>query len=286
LELITKYNILNVLTLANHEFGEKMRKLYVGTSWKMNKTVKESRAYINNLSDFMNNNPEIVNEIEVFVLPTFLSIDSSTQIVKEENSRLKIGAQDCCWEDSGAFTGEVSPLHLSDLGAMYVETGHAERREIFMETDEMVAKKTAAIIRNNMKPILCIGEEEKPDNIETALDFLKHQLLDGLSGIGDGDIKNVVIAYEPVWAIGTSASAPLDYLSEAMEFLRNLLNKKFGNKCGDRQDIIYGGSVTPESAKDILALPANNGIFVGRSALNVDFFISMIKMASDIQKTK
>ncbi|MHB1276350.1 MAG: triose-phosphate isomerase family protein [Candidatus Humimicrobiaceae bacterium] len=263
-----------------------MRRLYVGTSWKMNKTVGESHTYIKNLSDFMNENPELINEIEVFVLPTFLAIDSSTQIVKETNSRLKIGAQDCCWEDSGAFTGEVSPMHLSDLGASYVEIGHAERREIFMETDEMVSKKTAAIIRNNMRPILCIGEEEKPDNIDIALKFLENQLLEGLGRISAADIKNVIIAYEPVWAIGVSASAPLDYLSEAMNFLRDLLNKKFGNKCGDNQDIIYGGSVTPESAKDILALSANDGIFVGRSALNVDYFKSMIKMASDIQKTK
>jgi len=263
-----------------------MRRLIVGTSWKMNKTVSESRTYIKDLSDFMNKNPKLIKEIEVFVLPTFLAIASSTQIVKETNSRLKIGAQDCCWEDSGAFTGEVSPMHLSDIGASLVEIGHAERREIFMETDEMVSKKTAAIIRNNMRPILCIGEEEKPENINVALKFLEYQLLEGLSRIDRADIKNVVIAYEPVWAIGVSASAPLDYLSKAMTFLRDLLNKKFGGRCGDLQDIIYGGSVTPESAKDILALPANDGIFVGRSALNVDYFISMIKMASDIQKLK
>jgi triosephosphate isomerase (TIM) len=273
--------------LNNNRLGEKkMRKLYVGTSWKMNKTVGESRIYIKNLSDFMNKNPEIINEIEVFVLPTFLAIDSAAGIIKETNTKLKTGAQDCCWEDSGAFTGEVSPLHLKDIGASYVEIGHAERRAIFMETDEMVAKKTAAIIKNNMRPILCIGEEKKPDQIDIALHFLENQLLEGLSMIDKADIKNVVIAYEPVWAIGATASAPLDYLSEAMDFLRDLLNRKFGNNCGDNQDIIYGGSVTPETAKDILALPACDGIFVGRAALNVDYFISMIKMASEIRERK
>ncbi|MHB1375813.1 MAG: triose-phosphate isomerase [Candidatus Humimicrobiaceae bacterium] len=134
-----------------------MRKLYVGTSWKMNKTVGESHTYIKNLSDFMNENPGLVKEIEIFVIPTFLAIDAAIQITKETNSRLKIGAQDCCWEDCGVFTGEVSPFHLSGLGTSYVEIGHAERRENFMEKDEMVSKKTAAIIRNNMRPILCIG---------------------------------------------------------------------------------------------------------------------------------
>ncbi|MHB1346848.1 MAG: triose-phosphate isomerase family protein [Candidatus Humimicrobiaceae bacterium] len=261
-----------------------MRRLYVGTSWKMNKTVTESRTYVRTLSDFMNENPKLLEEIDVFVIPTFLAIDSATQIIKEKNSGLKIGAQDCCWEDFGAFTGEVSPFHLSDLGASYVEIGHAERRKIFMETDEMVSKKTAAIVRNNMRPILCIGEEEKPDNIDIALKFLENQLLEGLSRISTDDIKKVIVAYEPVWAIGAAASAPLDYLSEAMNFLRELLNRKFG--CGDIQDIIYGGSVTPESAKDLLALPANDGIFIGRAALNVDYFINMIKMAYDIQKIK
>lgn len=263
-----------------------MRKLYVGTSWKMNKTVGESQQYIKSLSDFMNNNPEIVNNLEVFVLPTFLAIDAALQITKSANSKLKIGAQDCCWEDFGPFTGEVSPMHLKDLGAAYVEIGHAERRETFMETDEMVSKKVSAVIKNNMKPILCIGEEEKPAQINIALHFLEHQLLDGLSRINNDDLKNVVIAYEPVWAIGATASAPLDYLREAIDFLRDLLNKKFGNNCGNDQVIIYGGSVNLESARDILTLPNNDGIFVGRSALNVEYFISMINMAAEVQKIK
>ncbi|MCL4386668.1 MAG: triose-phosphate isomerase [Cyanobacteria bacterium] len=265
---------------------EKTRKLYVGTSWKMNKTVNESRQYIHALCDFMNNNPQKIKNLEVFVLPAFLAIDSAIQIINKTNSDLKIGAQDCCWEDFGAFTGEVSPMHLKDLGATYVELGHAERRNIFMETDEMVSKKVAAVIKNNMKPILCIGEEEKPSQINIALHFLEHQLLDDLDKIDVGDLKNIVIAYEPVWAIGATASAPLDYIEEAMDFLRNLLNKKFGSNCGNDQVIIYGGSVTPESARDILALKNNDGIFVGRAALNVEYFINMIKMASEIQKIK
>jgi triosephosphate isomerase len=266
--------------------GEKTRKLYVGTSWKMNKTVNESRQFISTLCDFMNNNPQVIKNLEVFVLPAFLAIDSAIQIINKTNSDLKIGAQDCCWEDFGAFTGEVSPMHLKDLGASYVELGHAERRNIFMETDEMVSKKLAAVIKNNMKPILCIGEEEKPAQIQTALKFLEKQLLEDLSKINKDDLKNIVIAYEPVWAIGATASAPLDYIEEAMDFLRNLLNKKFGNNCGSDQVIIYGGSVTPESARDILALKNNDGIFVGRSALNVEYFINMIKMANEVQKSK
>ncbi|MCL5070040.1 MAG: triose-phosphate isomerase, partial [Actinobacteria bacterium] len=151
--------------------------------------------------------------------------------------------------------------------------------------DEVISKKVAAIIKNNIKPILCIGEEEKPSQIDTALRFLKDQLLEDLSKINSVDLKNIIVAYEPVWAIGASSSAPIAYIKEAIDFLRTLLNKEFGSKCGEEQVIIYGGSVTPESAKDILALPNNDGIFIGRSALNIDYFIKMIMMASEIQKT-
>lgn len=263
-----------------------MKKLYVGTSWKMNKTVTETREYISKMMEFMQNNNETVKDLDIFILPTFLAIDAALQITKAANSELKIGAQNCCWEDYGAFTGEVSPMHLKDLGCSYVEIGHAERREIFRETDEMISKKVSAIIKNNMKPILCIGEEEKSSQINIALHFLEHQLLDDLSKINAQDLKNIIIAYEPVWAIGATASAPLDYISEAIDFLRNLLNKKFGSKLGDDQVIIYGGSVTPESAKDILALSNNDGIFIGRAALNIEYFMQMIEMAFEVQKQK
>ncbi|MCE5329984.1 triose-phosphate isomerase [bacterium] len=263
-----------------------MKNLYVGTSWKMNKTVAETREYMKKMKEFMQNNGEAIKDLDVFILPTFLAIDAALQITRNANSGLKIGAQDCCWEDFGPFTGEVSPMHLKDLGVSYVEVGHAERREIFKETDEMVSKKVAAIVKNKMKPILCIGEEEKPSQIDIALNFLKNQLLDDLSRIESADLKNIIIAYEPVWAIGATASAPLDYIKEAIDFLRALLNKEFGGRHGDDQVIIYGGSVTPESAKDILALPDNDGIFVGRSALNIDYFIKMIIMASEVQKVK
>jgi len=263
-----------------------MKNIYVGTPWKMNKTVSESCNYIAEMCDYINKNSNNLKSIEIFILPSFLAVDACMKIVRGKKSALKIGAQNCCWEDFGSFTGEVSPMHLKDLGVSYVELGHAERRDIFMEDDEMIGKKVAGVIRNNLKPILCIGEEEKPNDINIALKFLKKQLEINLSKITDIDLKNIIIAYEPVWAIGASTSAPLDYIEAAIDFLRGFLNKEYGKDAGENQVIIYGGSVTPQSAEGLLMLPNNDGIFIGRAALNLDYFIKMIEMAVKVQQQK
>ncbi len=261
-----------------------MSKIYVGTSWKMNKTVSEGIRYIEDLMRFLEVEKGIFEKIEVFVLPTFLSIDAFARSIKEKRSGLKTGAQDCCWEDEGAFTGEVSPMHLKDLGAEYVELGHAERRKLFAEDDTMVNKKVSAALRNSLKPIICIGEDKKPDDMNIAFRFLEKQLMDALKNVNSADLKNIIIAYEPVWAIGASTSAPLDYIEKALDFIRSVIDSYFIKGMGKNQVIIYGGSVNMESVRGILSLKNNNGIFVGRSALNLDYFKDMIKIAQSIGK--
>ncbi len=148
------------------------------------------------------------------------------------NSILQYGAQDCCWSDEGAFTGEVSPMHLKDLGCTYAELGHAERRDIFKEDDEMINKKVLGCLRNNLKPILCIGEEKRYARNKDAFRFVKKQLLSDLKGVNRQDIGKVIIAYEPVWAIGADASAPVDFIYEGMNFLRELIREEYDNDCG------------------------------------------------------
>jgi triosephosphate isomerase len=261
-----------------------MRKTFVGTSWKMNKTVKEGITYLQELIRFIDTESIIPDEVEVFVIPTFLSVDAFTGIVKEKRSALKIGAQDCCWEDEGPFTGEVSPMHLKDLGAEYIELGHAERRRYFCEDDEMINKKVRSTLRNGLKPILCIGEQEKYEDINTSYIFLERQLMGGLKDVKDIDLKNLIIAYEPVWAIGASSSAPIEYIGKVLDFLRSVIDKNFKGGLGKSQAIIYGGSVNMESVRQILSLKNNDGIFVGRSALNIDYFKDMIKTALQIRK--
>ncbi|MCK5567539.1 MAG: triosephosphate isomerase, partial [Actinomycetia bacterium] len=149
------------------------------------------------------------------------------------------------------------------------------------EDDEMINRKLKAVLRNDLKPILCIGEKEKSKDINDVFKFLANQVQLGLKEVDIDDLEKVVIAYEPVWAIGAASSAPIGYIEESIAFLRELLEKEYGSSISQRQIIIYGGSVTPESTPEILSLKNIDGIFIGRASLNVEYFIEMIKIALD-----
>jgi triosephosphate isomerase len=261
-----------------------LKKILVGSVWKMNKTVKESVEYTIKLVDYLKKNENYLNDasVDVFILPTFLSIFSVSELAR--NSILQYGAQNCCWLDEGAFTGEVSPMHLKNLGCTYVELGHAERRDIFKEDDEMINKKVLGCLKNNLKPILCIGEEKRYARNRDAFRFVKKQVILDLKGVSRQDIGKVILAYEPVWAIGAAVSAPVDFIHEGLNFLREFISEEYGKTAGKEQLIIYGGSVTPQSSREILALDNNNGIFIGRAALNLNYFIEMIEMAAKVAK--
>ncbi len=258
---------------------ENLRTL-IGASWKMNKNVDESIAYAKKLNEFILNEINEDQDIEVFFLPTFLPLFSLKSIVT--SPKLKYGSQNSGWQDEGSFTGEVSPAHLKDSGCTYIELGHAERRSIFMEDDEMINRKLKAVIGNDLKPILCIGEKEKSKDMKDVYRFLTKQLQTGLKDVRPDDLDKVIIAYEPVWAIGAKHSAPVEYIEESLAFIRGLLKSEYGNSISQRQFIIYGGSVTPVSTPEILSLENVNGIFIGRSSLKLDYFIEMIKIAVDI----
>lgn len=260
-----------------------MRKILVGAAWKMNKTVDESIDYVKKLISFVEGNLASSKYVEVFVLPTYLSLHPLSLIVG--NSKLKYGAQNCFWENEGAYTGEISPMHLKDIGCTYVELGHPERRNILKEDDDMINKKVIACLRNDLMPILCIGEEEKYSNVKKAKNFLKGQLFSDLRGIDSNGIGKVIIAYEPVWAIGADSAAPIDYIYNMLEYLREILGEEFGNSAGKDQIIFYGGSVNLESSREILELDNNNGIFIGRAGLNFVFFTGMVKIALNIEKS-
>ena len=257
--------------------GKMARNVLVGGAWKMNKDLDESMDYVRKLDRFCLENIGADDNIEVFFLPTFLPLYHMRTIAT--SPKLNYGAQNCCWEDEGAFTGEISPKHLKDAGCTYVELGHAERRRMFGEDDKMLNKKVIAAIRNGLRPILCIGEREKKDDIGDIYDFLKNQLLTGFKGVGADDSNKVIIAYEPVWAIGASESAPTDYTVKIIRFLRNILKEQYGEVVSKEQMIFYGGAVNPGTAPGLLALEGSDGIFIGRSALDIDYFTDMIEMA-------
>jgi len=259
-----------------------VKKILIGSSWKMNKNVEESIEYIKKLADFIDKNIENLQSIEVFILPTFLSLYVFSRLLT--GSKLKYGAQDCSWADEGAYTGEVSPMHLKNIGCTYTELGHPERLNIFKEDETMINKKIIASLRNDLKPILCIGEERECTDKEEVYDFLKKQIRSYFKDVKTEELNKIILAYEPVWAIGVDKSAPIDYIFDSLDFIRNFLDSEYGKNTGKNQLIIYGGSVNPQTAFEILKLDNNNGIFIGRTALNYDYFISMINMAIETGK--
>ena len=255
-------------------------KTLIGASWKMYKNVGESIAYAEKLNEFVSNRINANQDIEVFFLPTFLPLFSLKSIIT--SPKLKYGSQNSGWQDEGAFTGEVSPAHLKDAGCTYIELGHPERRSIFMEDGEMINRKLKSVLGNGLKPILCIGEKEKGKDMKDVFKFLAKQVQTGLKDVCLDDIDKVLIAYEPVWAIGAEHSAPIKYIEESLAFLRELLKREYGSSISQKQLIIYGGCVTHVSTPGILSLENVNGIFIGRASLDLEYFIEMIKITMDI----
>jgi triosephosphate isomerase len=258
-----------------------MKKIFVGASWKMNKTVKESLEYVSLLKGFISKNEDVLknSNVEVFILPTHLPLYPISLSLAD--SYLKFGAQNSFWADEGAYTGEVSPMHLKEIGCSYIELGHPERLYILKEDEQLINRKIIGVLKNGLTPILCIGEEEEHDKKHEVYDFLIDQIRAYFKDIDREDINKILLAYEPVWAIGADKSAPVDYISDSLDFIRSFLSDEYGSGTGKNQMIIYGGSVNPASAFEILKLRNNNGIFIGRASLKFDYFTNMINMAVD-----
>lgn len=248
----------------------------------MNKTVSESIDYAKRLLKYVQDKKDELDDVTVFILPTFLALSDVSEVIG--GTDVLFGAQNCCWEDEGAFTGEVSPMHLREIGCSFAELGHAERREMFCEDDAMINKKVLASLKNGLDPILCIGEEERFEDDTRAYEYVTDQLASDIKGVGKEEMQKLIIAYEPVWAIGSDSSAPMDFIQNGMAYIRDHIRKEFGKETGDNQRMIYGGSVTPDTAEQTMRLKDNDGIFIGRAALNLDYFFEMIEMAIRVSK--
>jgi len=216
-----------------------------------------------------------VQDVEVMIAPGFLSIPLVEASVKGSN--VKLGAQNLYFEKQGAFTGEISADMLKSAGAEYVIIGHSERRQYFNETDSSVQKKIRAAIEVGLKPILCIGESEAQRDEEKTISTLDKQVSDGLKGFGLDELDNLVLAYEPVWAIGTGKTASVEQVDEIHRFLRSLLEKLFSKDLAGKTRILYGGSVKPENAKELMSIEDVDGALVGGASLDADKFINIIK---------
>lgn len=244
-----------------------MKKIVVAGNWKMNQTKKETEEFFRNLKG------EVADKkVEIVLAVPFVYLE--TALRETENTNIKIAAQNLNYNDKGAFTGEISPLMLKDLKVSYVLVGHSERRQYYHECDKCVNLKIKAALKHGIKPIMCIGEtlEEREGNVTEKV--LKEQIIEGLKDIED--IENIIIAYEPVWAIGTGKTATSMQAEETHKYIRELLVELYGSKAKD-VIIQYGGSMKPENAYELMSQENINGGLIGGASLQVSDFIKLVE---------
>lgn len=251
-----------------------MRKKVIAGNWKMNNDLNGSRDLIVKLLEGLKKEKY---RCDVIICPPFTSLAQAGDLLK--GSSVMLGAQNMHEEESGAFTGEVSASMIKSTGSRYVILGHSERRTIFKESDQLINKKLKAALKSGLKPIFCIGEtlDEREKNITN--DVLKRQITVGLEGIPESDMKNIIIAYEPVWAIGTGKTATPAQAEDAHNFIRNLVKEKYSKNAADDVIIQYGGSVKPDNSGILLSQPDIDGALVGGACLKADSFIAIIRSA-------
>jgi triosephosphate isomerase len=251
-----------------------MTPLVVG-NWKMNcgpaAGVELARAIVNGLA-------KEGTAAEIVLAPPFTSLLPVKKTIGKSSVRL--AAQNCHGEDSGAFTGEVSPTMLAEIGCHFAIVGHSERRHLFGETDEVIAQKLRAVLRQGMRPILCVGETLDERQMDRTREVITRQIESALKGISEGGIENVEIAYEPVWAIGTGLNASAEQIDETHGQIRERLNTLIGSAKGQQIRILYGGSVKPENAQMIAAIDSVNGLLVGGASLIADSFLTIARAFS------
>ncbi len=240
------------------------KKSIIAGNWKMNKTPAEGKRFISDVKNIVKD----VQLTEIIFFPAYTGL-LGTQL----NYPFHLGAQNCHWKKSGAFTGEVSIEMLNECKVEYILVGHSERRQFFNETDGIINKKIRSIKSSNLKPILCIGETIEDRNSGLTEDFLERQLVRGLEGINS--IENFVIAYEPIWAIGTGVTANEEQIYNAHSFLKSLLKKLYPNT--NNCPILYGGSVNTKNAKELIQISGVDGFLIGGASLDLESFISIIK---------
>ena len=250
-----------------------MRTPIIAGNWKMNKTASEARAFF---SEFIKLTKD-VKDVETIIAPPFTALSAAADAVKD--TKIKISAQDMFWEEKGAFTGEVSPVMLKDAGCSHCIIGHSERRQFFGETDEAVNKKIKTALKFDIVPIVCIGENLKEREANNTMKVIEAQLQGGLAGFSDNDMERIILAYEPVWAIGTGKTATPAQAQEVHKFIRDYIRKTAGNKIADGIRILYGGSVTPENIKGLMVEEDIDGALVGGASLKPDSFAGIVRFA-------
>ncbi|MBP3949961.1 triose-phosphate isomerase [Bacillus suaedae] len=248
-----------------------MRKPIIAGNWKMNKTLGEAKQFVEEVKNSVPAN----SEVDAVVCSPALFLESLVSAAK--GTDLKIGAQNVHFEENGAFTGEISPEALADMNVDYVIIGHSERREMFAETDETVNKKVHASFKHNLVPIMCCGETDAEREAGQTNDVVKVQVEAGLAGLTEEQVKNTVIAYEPIWAIGTGKSSSATDANEVCSYIRKVVAEAFSTDAAEAVRIQYGGSVKPANIKEYMAQSDIDGALVGGASLETASFLSLLE---------
>lgn len=247
------------------------RRPLIAGNWKMFKTCSEAVETAKHLLKLVSK----TTDVDVMIAPPFTALAQVSDVVK--GSCISVGAQNLFWEAEGAYTGEISPSMLVSAGCRYVIIGHSERRQYFNETDESVNRKIKSSLKNGLIPVMCVGESEKERELRETFSVLDKQVKNGLEDFSPDDLKTLVIAYEPVWAIGTGKTATAEQAQEVHEFLRAMLEKKFGNRLAKSMRILYGGSVKPNNIAELMSMPDIDGALVGGASLDPETFSKIIQ---------
>ncbi|ENH96909.1 triosephosphate isomerase [Gracilibacillus halophilus YIM-C55.5] len=248
-----------------------MRKNVIAGNWKMNKLLGEAVQFVEDTKDKVASK----EQVESVVCAPFPFLPSLVE--KAKGTDLEVAAQNMHFEDKGAFTGEVSPAMLADIGVTYVVLGHSERREMFAETDETVNKKAHAAFQHNLTPIVCVGETLEQRESHQTMNIVENQVNAALEGLTEEQVKQTIIAYEPIWAIGTGKTATSEEANEVCTHIRNVVSNSVSQAAGEALRIQYGGSVKPTNVDELLAQSDIDGALVGGASLEADSFLQLVE---------
>lgn len=246
-----------------------MRRKVIAGNWKMNKNIQETETYINELKELVKD-----TQNEVIICVPFVDLCKAVKMTKDTN--IKVGAQNVYSKEDGAYTGEVSAKMLADMGVEYVIIGHSERREYFNENDEMINSKLKIAIEYGLKPILCVGETLKQREEGLTKEWITKQVDSDLANLSKEDVKNIIIAYEPIWAIGTGKTASKEEANEALIWIRKEIENLYDKELADEIIIQYGGSVKSSNAKELFSMSDIDGGLVGGASLNPTEFAKIV----------
>ncbi len=258
-----------------------MKSKIVAGNWKMNKTFSDAEDLIVEIAEGIE---ELSESVDVILFPPFVYIEMATDI--EQESDVMMGAQNISQFESGAYTGEISGEMLESLGVRFCLVGHSERRKYFNETHEILAQKVNNALKHNISPIFCIGETLEQRTADKHFEIIEQQLNESLFHLTEKEFEEVIIAYEPVWAIGTGVTASVGQAQEMHAFIRGLIVKKYSQKIADEAFILYGGSCNADNAEDLFSLPDIDGGLIGGASLSAEQFLKIVDAAEAVTASK